>query len=1294
MLHMFKRRVTQASVDWELSPHHPTLDVDDTDPLPARFGESTVLPPEFQRPVAGSFIQELQDATPEHHAGTLEWFNCRVPASSRMSCFGNYIESCGPNEIVWVYVRFRDVIFSILHAAFVQGVDDLNALPERPVSPMAGAMSALWMAFTYLNRLIELVPRLAATGWRQSEIENMLIVLLDHGNNQDVRLFGWYSLGVYMSATNGNYSNTTIDLFTNAVSLQALAFVDRPAASRAVGDGMCAIAAGMGITDIGCGQRAIVGFDAGRPSICPVLQDNVHPINPQGILALRMMRCTAGTLVYLASLAPSPQAVFVELCNSGLINRHSSGGTVIFGAISAIHTQTIRAHDTLRCVMLDYSPESLLFFKDVLRHSLDAMPRLANEGPGTDSLGKEELMEAGYEVGVGALTILRLWLVSKDEYRPVHLATSSDNRSVLVEVISDYLLILLYNGLLVHNIVMGMYRRYLPQEETQVLMERLQEILLLLLSKPASNLQDEGNVESLSNRALSLLTKSVISGWLVQGDPLAVVARRFKVIYMTPTVWTSHLYMWCNVLRALTAARGRHILRVDERVLVQECMFSGQRQRRGMNKVDEYLAKLKDPSYHLDNAIDTERLESATPFHITSGLLWDTTRHVLASTKAAALKEIKFSDACSEQSQSTEFKLADPSSDYQSKSLLHTTQSIYAYIFLSGPRNLSRVPSERQRGILDSSAGASLADASEGESSGLGVSSEQMADVASINGSAAISLLDTIHTRTWQSEAVWQDFHISDFVSAQEDVVRNLQYMWREWVDLLGSPVDTNRGDPVDVDQIQMFLVECRLLLAFGISGSRVLLMTLERGLRRIFLERATYNGSFPDLAIQGAATLLVSMGTLLSNGRVLNAHHAKSKARRFTDSSLVSLQEDSGLVRLIGYADKSSYPTLERLPQAPKHHAFWENGGPIFGRTCDIIWRIALELSHSDIYSYKCSGLVENRILSGMAMVCLSELSIPDKSARNGRLIDNCMAAISSRLFAIRHDVIRMAISSLGAFVIGRSNIVQLLGTVQTSKLITYTMKAIVEQFDRAGSDIAPVSALVVRELLQLLAALLIKSPRLIVHDDESGRYIRDFLVERVIKRCTHPLEPSGTMPHKYNQKLACVESKHGIALHLEPDSNAQQTAMSLSDFVLLAGEEKSVADSVKSIKQMCEALYLKLMRRFDEDAQLGGVGPLSPQPAADCGSSSSCENMIVYSHGCGLLQVCDDPEEDFYRCTFINCTGKHVFRLHYAPEAAVKLGCSQDARTGQHTCPLPIVCAGDVIDDANKQAAIPVIR
>ncbi|KAJ1924265.1 hypothetical protein LPJ71_000573, partial [Coemansia sp. S17] len=108
-------------------------------------------------------------------------------------------------------------------------------LHERILSPTTATMAELWTSLMCLHRLFELMPRVFASGWRQEEIENMLLVVLDHGNNPDVRVLGFYTLCLYMISQGDNYSETTIDLFTNAISLRAFSYIDMPAASGVVG---------------------------------------------------------------------------------------------------------------------------------------------------------------------------------------------------------------------------------------------------------------------------------------------------------------------------------------------------------------------------------------------------------------------------------------------------------------------------------------------------------------------------------------------------------------------------------------------------------------------------------------------------------------------------------------------------------------------------------------------------------------------------------------------------------------------------------------------------------------------------------------------------------------------------------------------------------------------------------------------------------------------------------------------------------------------------------------------------
>ncbi|KAJ2667057.1 hypothetical protein IW148_000476 [Coemansia sp. RSA 1199] len=1315
------------------------------------------------------------------------------------------------------------------------------------------------------------MPRLVAAGWKQDEIENMLIVLLDHGNNQDVRVFGLYTLHIYMVVLGGRYSERTTDLFTNALSLRAFSYADMPEASRVAGDIMCAIASGIDIVDIGCGQRAIIGFKEGRSSICPVLQDVACPVNPQGILALRMLRNMLALMSYLASLLPDPQAAQIEYSNLGLIcyqfkpfkfawnhfktiydipqsapllamshsdirssltniyqlfrraylswiypaeeeaykDRHIRrvpvlGLQVIVNFMlenlvpqhtymisekefhmpnlgenlendsssdsryasdseskiaTGIGTMGTRSYDVLRHIMLDHDIKSAYFFTDILRLSLQVLPNLETEGVGDDCFGKEELARVSYDVCLGALTVIRLWLISKEEYRPIHLIADEEDSSSLSNVVSDYLehvyglmiwivndnqwtkkkVVLMYNALLVHRIVMRQYHHNLPLNVRRKFMDSLQKITLLFLSKPSLERRDEVTMESYPNRVLLLLTECLISGWFVLGDPVSAVALRFKELYIIPTVWTSHLNGWCNVLRALTIARGRHILKVDERTLIQESMFAGQRQRRGMNKVDEFMSKLQSPAYHLECTTLHDSLETSTPFSITSNMTWDTMRFVFECTHTEAKEELAFTEACVQQDQSTESKLANPKSDYQSRALLRVTQSIYAHIFLSGPKNLTqltsemlseslvkskktikvprrtfrRVSSKRSKlipgGLLRmDSTGKSNRGVKSGkqvfvsepgtpavketeafrvwqriaspfrrkhhtgalptppEHPGTDVGMEeadcfsgihnqrstqsaqplkqanrapsitqddacsqrkrqvtssrmptltwddaedvdahsdsmisvhehddgnsmlpigparleatfvepkalpkythqhpksstrvpnlslQLSDVAAFNRTAAVHLLGDIKKRIWQLEAVWTNFHISDFVYAQDDMIGDLQRMWLVWVSLLGSPTEANtikskiilrglvkswdvyravldcsrytpdnddvllnttlwvaemaakygttdhrgrvaqtaifrmgcrcsdhinsrvvflrsrflqsalitlsplsKGQPVNIDQVHMFLVECKLFLSLGISGSRMLLLSLERGLRRIFIGCSTYSGSLPEPALQSAAVMLVSMATMLSSGRVLATHSANKRIRELTDSNIVNLAEDSKL------------------------------------------------------------------------------------------------------------------------------------------------------------------AALVIREMLLFLLMILIKAPELIVREDSQvanadAQSIRNFLVENVIYRCANPEARVSDQAHKYNQELGSTASEHGLVLYLQSVGYSQHVSMSLGDFVLSSeDEQRFIGSPAESIKQIGEVLYVTLMARFDENNRLGNYGAIKHPLKMDLFRSQVQHNM-----------------------------------------------------------------------------------
>ncbi|KAJ2024554.1 hypothetical protein GGI06_000947, partial [Coemansia sp. S85] len=713
------------------------------------------------------------------------------------------------------------------------------------------------------------------------------------------------------------------------------------------------------------------------------------------ILGLRFLTNAA-----LERLVPQHSSMMVEdkFCmpyigkspqeSSSSLNRHPQDdrGSTSFG-VSPLHT---RAYDTLRRTSLDQDVKSAGFLMGVMRLSLLAPQFLDDQKSDEDTLDKSVLAQASYEACLCALTVIRLWIASKEEYRPFNLLALENGSDEPTSIVSgyldsiydllDWLLVLLYNTLLVHKVAMRLYQRHISYSKRRAFMDRLQKAEIVFLSSDPQHPTDITQDDSLPNRALIMLTECLVSGWLFLGGPVTKVASQFKSLYSTRTPWTIHLSVWCNVLRALTIARGRHILKVDERVLVQESMFSGQRQRKGLSKADMYMHSLQSPTHHLEPDSSSNSLETATPFNITSKLTWDSMRMVFAKQQQFAQEEQEVKTACIQSVIGSDDGLVSAARSSQLTRRLKAANSVYVLAAVSGSRNLHQlsdsVPSNllkeaclqgrtpprvlrshsflqqrpelnaantsistsigaassskatsKSRNLLRlkarpasdsgesststgvwkkltlpfrrktslrlqneepsrldtlngaqlviSPANTSLANPAMGDPSSQIKSSQQRASdkspmleaqaaqqqdtppkdedavelsrspdsmvsmqlhfqssrpsaigpaalksnsarrsivskhihqqlkssargadmgvqksqVARLNSAAAISFLDTQMTKIWQFEAVWTDFHISEFVNSQDNPVKDLQKLWLMWVGLLGSPV-------------------------------------------------------------------------------------------------------------------------------------------------------------------------------------------------------------------------------------------------------------------------------------------------------------------------------------------------------------------------------------------------------------------------------------------------------------------------------------------------------------------------
>lgn len=384
------------------------------------------------------------------------------------------------------------------------------------------------------------------------------------------------------------------------------------------------------------------------------------------------------------------------------------------------------------------------------------------------------------------------------------------------------------------------------------------------------------------------------------------------------------------------------------------------------------------------------------------------------------------------------------------------------------------------------------------------------------------------------------------------------------------------KNQPPNIDQIQILLVEAPLMFSLGVSGVRMCILSLELALNRMFVSDDISLGQFAEMALRGAATLLASLVTLLCSDRVLNANHSSPQIRPLAESNLATTSSTSpdSLAKLSkGGVTQDKFPMMYLQPGSGKYRVVWENGGAMFGRSCNLMWRMLLDRSYDDTHNDQCCLAVETSILSSLAVVCFSELAIENKELQNQAIIDNCLQAIYSRLFDKQINKAIMAINCLTMFTIGQNSIVNFLGMDRVREMTMVLMMSLIEFLDRAFDEFATDHTTVVRAQTTLLQSILIKAPEIITvtsssKDYEKAQQIRDFLFEKVIPACTNPLSLNVYQSHDYNHKLVNTPSSSqddGIKLAISSASYV------LSDTYLEPVEKTNKVEPIKFIQVSC---------------------------------------------------------------------------------------------------------------------------
>ncbi|KAJ1965780.1 hypothetical protein GGI12_000525 [Dipsacomyces acuminosporus] len=1560
---MFKRISSKLATEQDPSNEPPVLELGDTDPLPPECGDVASLPPEYQAPVKRSFIRHLQDAKASA-SSSLGWLSPKLAPAARLNSFMAYLGSRAPNEVVWLYARYRKMLFSIASTAFAKQIESLNALPERLLSPTSRPIFDLWMPVICLHQLIEFLPHVFAHGWKRSQIESIMIVLLDHGNNPALRYLGFYTLTVYMTSLNGEYPESIIELYENAIYIRALTYVDRPLASQVSGDLMCAISSGRDIANIGCGQRPIIG------NICPVLQDTVYSINPQGIAALTMMKGALSYVSYLASLLPSTQSSYIRYCKMGVLgsipdrlafnmnaHRQPSGHPphVPMMAVSSSEVQTTlksmfrlfrdkylswiyvddeapnaqrhvrrvpvlalrvfvsfmleslvprfaymlseglctpninksigglgertksenisstvavqqtpvsgsvpesagdvekmdsRAYTILRHVLLDNDVKSACFFIDILRLSLQCFADIASSKRAADEdlLGKEELLNESYVVSLSALTVLRVWMASEEKYRPIHLVLNGAAPENLDFVITDYMKYV--HRLLAFLVdldswddsqtVVRSYKCSLSTNTVVQIVSSLQDAVGSFLKRVPKCPDDYLNKRSSANQALTMLTECLTSSWLAVDLPVPELIGHCERFFAMPTVWLCHLSVWGNVLKALTVARGPYILDIDERILIHEIMFSGQRQRKGLNKVDEYLEKLGSKSYHLEpvSISGSDSFATSTPFNITSNSVWETMRAVFASIQASAKVASLDRDACRLNTYVSDERLVSGTRAADQLALRSRAEhNIYFQICHSAPANLRQMDSTLSKDVLaTASKGVSKQAKSQRTSKVLkmpelhehmgepsrdkGKQRDQASELSGLQtgestfssfmwrriltpiprassdisnsaaacrkpsarytqsgtlrershteeGATGYAGTDTpascssggsssssrrrrgsptnvhpkhkkagaigpaefkVHGHSWSTTLRYTHHQLRSAVrgadietqklqvhmldvkaseypatpiatsdiydvilatpwvieaanrfSADDDIGKMAQMAifqmgcrssehgnakalflssrFLETVLIALSPLA--RGLPVNMSQIEMVFAECQHLISVGVVGAHLVFLLLNMALQRVFLKQETLGGGLAsEPAIQGATTLLISMCTFLGTERGVSTNHRHPKARPLSDSHMV--ETAGGIDKLVsagGRPVSAKYPTIYK---------------PLGEDKC-----------------VPCNVYIEHRVLSALSVICFTELKITDKSLQHGRLIDNCLVSVASRLFSTQADIARIATSIVYMFTVGQADIVQFLGRKRARFLTLQIMKAIVEHLDRCPGNIVIEDTPTIWGLIRVLAILLISAPELITKEtpdaeDSSEESIRDFLVEKVIRYCAHPTLSANYAGHQYNQQLLCKQSTDGLTLELEhAPYNASATSSGRSPQGYDRKWESRSQPAVDAIKQFGVILYTSLMLRFDRGdwfcTASNSVSEATDIDPFAKGFDSS--RAYFYSHGNCIFMFYDEKDTESCKLVVRVATGKNVAQLHFMPSSRISSANKMD-KSARHPYRTPCETISD---------------
>ncbi|OLY84529.1 Ral GTPase-activating protein subunit alpha-1 [Smittium mucronatum] len=264
------------------------------------FSTPSHFPIDVLAPVSQNFSLKLQELLKSKRSSN-SWFNERGKSATQFNNLLDFLAPLPDNELLYTFVRFHERIFEIIHKRFqdiTSSIIDSSDVISPTFSPN---IQMLISSIDLLRNLFFFIPQKLSQQWKQTEILSMLTSLIDYRNNQEIRIYGFRVLLIYMLSLGGNYSSEVIFLFKNSIILQSFKETDLFKISCHTSDVINSLNDDTFVPTVLDFEQSIIKSEYPK-SVCPILSvDTDYYISAQGIIASRMLSDFFSTITFFSN---------------------------------------------------------------------------------------------------------------------------------------------------------------------------------------------------------------------------------------------------------------------------------------------------------------------------------------------------------------------------------------------------------------------------------------------------------------------------------------------------------------------------------------------------------------------------------------------------------------------------------------------------------------------------------------------------------------------------------------------------------------------------------------------------------------------------------------------------------------------------------------------------------------------------------------------------------------------------------------------------------------------------------